>query len=364
MFSDDSYPFGNEPPKRGHKRTKLKTTDEAPPVELEVKPTVPVPDPNDDEVMPTYEAPADPNPSSLEGPMGVDLPITPALPLVAQAQEDEDLDPYPEQIIQDPQWHIERYMKVRDDLTRDLIRLAYCLQRAQRDLPYGQWTTKYLKRIRMNRRVASRIIGILKNKALADGTHKSQVPDSYMKLSKLADLSEEQTLKAINDGRINPTMTLKDAEKVLHDYAEPQAQAENQPASEPEIQPFTMLLWNQDSFNDSEPDIFHERDNYPNAVIVYIMPRATFFAQSHDDRVIPLTLKTEAVRTHCGRFMATFNSRPVYLILRGDIPNGAVDLTSSIFDSLDTLINSVETLFPTARKVAKGVESEGWEQVT
>ncbi len=111
--------------------------------------------------------PTEPIPAgSIEGPLGLALPLASALPL----DEPQDL----EVIHHDPQWHVEQFFEARDEITRGVIEMAHRLYRAKRDLPQGTYIKVYLKTIGLHRRRASRMMSILRNKVLVDAQYRSK----------------------------------------------------------------------------------------------------------------------------------------------------------------------------------------------
>ncbi len=198
-----------------------------------------------------------------------------------------------------------------------------------------------------------------------------KIPDSEQKLSRLARIPEEDTRKFLEDGEITRTMPTKKIDSLVEKYTSQHDDDDKDESSEDATPAAVvaavteLLIWDQRSQADNQPAIFHDRDKYPNAIIVYVAQHGSFFySQAENEAVIPMYLKVAERRLDFRVLKVLSRARPVYIIYRGELPNAVVDIPTDEFESLDLLVDVFGMAFPTANKSLKGLPArEGWELI-
>jgi hypothetical protein len=107
--------------------------------------------------------------------------------------------------------YAETITKAWRQIATDIIEIGKCLLDAKATLPHGEFTAMVETELPFGPRTARRLMAVARHPVLADGTHASVLPASWMTLYELTKVEQPVLEAALADGRVNAGMERKDA---------------------------------------------------------------------------------------------------------------------------------------------------------
>lgn len=135
------------------------------------------------------------------------------------------------EIIPDTADYVRRFEAAFNRTIEGVITAGMILSEAKDRLAYGEWESMFRDHLLpISKRTGNRLIGIARDKVLADGTNWSHLPYSWTTLYALSGIPINKLQKAIDAGLVFPEMTMKDVKIILRGEKvnEPESFYENQ----------------------------------------------------------------------------------------------------------------------------------------